>query len=95
MYRRAAIRECFEESGILLAKRNESLDGPIRIDEKESELLEIGKEERERVRKEIHGGKKRFQEWVEELGGEIDTGIPSFHSGYIQQESCPFRIFPN
>jgi hypothetical protein len=65
-YRMGAIRECFEESGILLAKKNSD----------SSSLLEIEESERERARKEIHAGKLKFGEWVKESGGVVDTGFP-------------------
>ena len=65
-YRLGAIRECFEESGILLAKKNDGSDS----------LLEVEETERERARKEIHAGKLKFLDWVEAQGGVVDTGSP-------------------
>ena len=64
VYRLGAIRECFEESGILLAKqsRNPEL------------LLEVNDEERDRARHEIHENKLKFQEWVQKKGGVPDVG---------------------
>jgi 8-oxo-dGTP pyrophosphatase MutT (NUDIX family) len=62
-YRLGAIRECFEESGILLAKRKGS-----------DQLLEVPEEEREKARKDIHAGKVKFPEWVELQGGIVDCG---------------------
>jgi hypothetical protein len=38
-------------------------------------LLEVNEAERERARKEIHGGKLRFVDWVERLGGVLDSGM--------------------
>ena len=64
-YRLGAIRECFEESGILLAKRN---DG-------NGQLLEIPEDEREKARKDIHAGKLKFVDWVKSLGGVVDSGM--------------------
>jgi hypothetical protein len=64
-YRVGAIRECFEESGILLAKGNGG-----------TSLLEVEEVERERARKEIHAGKLKFGDWVKERGGVMDTGAP-------------------
>ena len=64
-YRIGAIRECFEESGLLLAKKKGDESGV---------LLEVGDAERERARKEIHGGKLKFVDWVEGLGGSVDSG---------------------
>lgn len=61
------MRECFEESGILLAKR----DG---------ELVELGEQEREEGRRAVHGGKVKFGEWVEsQKGATPDLGmVPRF-----------------
>jgi hypothetical protein len=59
-----AIRECFEESGILLARRNDGSGA----------FLDVAEEERERARKEIHAGKLRFPDWVASQGGVVDTG---------------------
>ncbi|MCJ1251030.1 hypothetical protein MMC30_008261 [Trapelia coarctata] len=68
VYRIGAIRECFEESGIILAKqsRNPEL------------LLEVNDEERDRGRHEIHQNKVKFQEWVQKKGGfpDVDGLIP-------------------
>ncbi|KAG0651419.1 hypothetical protein D0Z07_2098 [Hyphodiscus hymeniophilus] len=64
-YRLGAIRECFEESGILLAKKN---DGS-------GSILEVPEEERERARKDIHAGKLRFADWVRDQGGIVDSGM--------------------
>ncbi|KAI3395013.1 hypothetical protein diail_1902 [Diaporthe ilicicola] len=54
-YRLAAVRETFEESGILIAKRSQDDDV----------LLVVPEAERERARREIHGDKAKFVEWVE------------------------------
>lgn len=76
-YRRAAVRECFEESGILLArKRGEGSGG-------KGALLEVVEGEREWARKEIHAGRLGFGEWVEEKGGVLDTGM--FNSLCLQE----------
>lgn len=69
-YRVAAVRECFEECGILLAK---SKKGTGRVSE--GQMLDIGVEERERARKEIHGGRLGFREWVGDKGGVVDLGM--------------------
>jgi hypothetical protein len=63
-YRLGAIRECFEESGILLAKKK---DGS-------GSLLRVPDAERERARKEIHAGNLRFEDWVSSQGGVVDSG---------------------
>jgi hypothetical protein len=64
-YRIGAIRECFEESGLLLAKKRGDDSGV---------LLDVDEAERERARKEIHDGKLRFVDWVKDLGGVVDSG---------------------
>jgi hypothetical protein len=58
-----AVRETFEESGILLAKKE---DGS---------LLEVEEGVREKARKDIHAGKLKFGDWVREQGGVVDLGI--------------------
>ncbi len=62
-YRVGAIRECFEESGILLARRKGG-----------QELLEVEDSMRENGRREVHEGKIGFEKWVEGVGGEVDVG---------------------
>lgn len=64
-YRMAAVRECFEETGILLARRKGD----------ESRLVHVDVAEREAARKRIHGNEVRFGDWVESLGGVPDTGM--------------------
>jgi len=66
-YRIAAIRETFEESGILLAKSTGS-----------GGLLGIADPEREEGRKAIHAGSVSFLKWLEEKGGvpDIENLIP-------------------
>jgi 8-oxo-dGTP pyrophosphatase MutT (NUDIX family) len=60
-YRLGAIRETFEETGILLAK-------------KDGELVNLSSEERDQARVKIHGNQVNFQEWVASLGAEPDIG---------------------
>ncbi len=62
-YRLGAVRECFEESGILLASKKNG-----------SGLLEVEESAREKARKDIHSGKIKFADWVKEMGGIVDTG---------------------
>ena len=64
-YRSGAIRECFEESGILLAKTNDGSGA----------ILEVPEDDREKARKDVHAGKIRFADWVNSRGGIIDSGI--------------------
>ncbi|KAI1464181.1 uncharacterized protein F4812DRAFT_214863 [Daldinia caldariorum] len=63
VYRLAAIRETFEESGILLA-REEGKDG---------KLISVPNAERDKARKAIHQNRLHFNTWVEELGAVPDT----------------------
>lgn len=64
-YRRAAIRELFEESGILLAKDSSS-----------GRLLAIGEDEKEKGRKSIHMNEITFMEWIKKQNSaaELDMG---------------------
>ena len=64
VYRLGAIRECFEECGILLAKRKDGAG-----------LLEVGDEERIKARKAVHANTVKFSDWVERQGGVVDTGL--------------------
>ncbi|KAK3395988.1 hypothetical protein B0T20DRAFT_455763 [Sordaria brevicollis] len=65
-YRLAAVRETFEESGILLARRkNGGGKG-------EGEMLELSEEELEEGRKVVFGDKVRFGEWLDSKGGVAD-----------------------
>lgn len=59
-YRLGAIRETFEETGILLAK-------------KDGNLINLRIEERDVARKKIHGNQTSFLDWLESLGAEPDT----------------------
>lgn len=68
-YRLAAVRETFEESGILIAKRSQADDT----------LLVVPEAEREDARKKIHGDKLRFTEWVGDTLGAtlcVDDLVP-------------------
>lgn len=69
-YRLAAVRETFEESGILIAKR--SLAG-------DDTLLVVPEAEREEARRKIHGDELRFTEWVGDTLGAapcVDDLVP-------------------
>ncbi|KAF2755249.1 hypothetical protein EJ05DRAFT_442463 [Pseudovirgaria hyperparasitica] len=63
-YRMAAIRETFEESGILLA-----------TSPKTGKLVEISDEEREHGRKAIHSGEIMFQDWLASKDAIPDTAL--------------------
>jgi hypothetical protein len=81
-YRIGAIRECFEESGLLLAKKKGDDSGV---------LLEVDDAERERARKEIHGGKLKFVDWIKDLGGELDSGMAfQIEDLHVDKELRPF-----
>lgn len=73
-YRRAAIRELFEESGILLAK--DTSGG------KSAELIHIDNAEREHGRQAIHNNQIVFPEWLrkQHSTAEMDTGKLCFFS---------------
>ncbi|KAK4446409.1 putative nudix hydrolase 7 [Podospora aff. communis PSN243] len=66
-YRLAAVRETFEESGILLARRQGG-----------SELLSVSSEVMEAGRKEVHGNRVKFVDWLRSIGGtpDLDNLIP-------------------
>ncbi|KAL2858863.1 hypothetical protein BJX68DRAFT_143406 [Aspergillus pseudodeflectus] len=68
-YRNAALRELFEESGILVAKDTSS-----------GKMLAVREEERERGRREIHQKKTTFTEWLKKQNTaavpDIDNLIP-------------------
>jgi 8-oxo-dGTP pyrophosphatase MutT (NUDIX family) len=65
-YRMAAIRETFEETGILLAF------------DKNGEVLSLPDEVREQGRMDVHAGRVGFGSWVEGLGGRVDVGTYQF-----------------
>ena len=67
VYRLGAIRECFEETGILLARK---LAEPSR-------LLELEDDIREEGRHAVHQNKVKFLEWLKDHGGRPDTGASS------------------
>lgn len=62
-YRLAAIRETFEESGILLAKSSTT-----------GRLVEVSDEEREHGRKAVHSGEITFPDWLKSKGAIPDLG---------------------
>ncbi|KAK0631411.1 NUDIX domain-containing protein [Immersiella caudata] len=66
-YRLAAVRETFEESGILLARRQ---DG--------GQLLSVSSGVMEAGRKEVHGNRVKFGDWLRSIGGapDLDNLIP-------------------
>ncbi|KAM0329510.1 hypothetical protein ACHAQA_004819 [Verticillium albo-atrum] len=69
-YRIGAIRECFEESGILLARRQGAED--------DTALVNLPSSERDAARKQIHGNHVRFSDWAQSVGGvpDVESLIP-------------------
>lgn len=65
-YRLAAVRETFEETGILLARRKG-----------EKGLLEVESEEVARERKRVHKSEVKFTDWLESKDAAADTGKSS------------------
>lgn len=63
IYRMAAIRETFEESGIILA-RNAGF----------GRLIEVPEADREEGRTQVHSNKVKFEDWLASKGGKADTG---------------------
>ncbi|KAL8695982.1 MAG: hypothetical protein Q9201_007882 [Fulgogasparrea decipioides] len=80
-YRMGAIRECFEESGILLAK---SLNNP-------SSLLQLDDRERDSGRHAIHNKEVGFQDWVKSHGGIPDTEFLHPFTRWLTPANIPKR----
>lgn len=80
-YRIAAIRECFEESGILLARNNGF-----------GRLIELPESEREEGRKAIHSNQITFAKWLAQKGGRSDTdGLIPF-TRWVTPTNLPKRF---
>ncbi|KAK3693336.1 hypothetical protein B0T22DRAFT_496170 [Podospora appendiculata] len=62
VYRLAAVRETFEESGILLVRKAGAVG-----------LLDVPEHVREAGRKEVHANRIKFTDWLESVGGVADT----------------------
>lgn len=62
-YRLGAIRECFEETGILLAKAKNGGD----------DLIALPSEEIQAARKKIHSNQIKFGDWLESINAVPDT----------------------
>ncbi|EFQ33591.1 NUDIX domain-containing protein [Colletotrichum graminicola M1.001] len=83
-YRLGAIRECFEETGILLATKKNSND--------RSMLINVSTADREKARKLIYGGKVRFGDWVDSVGGVPDTGRLIPFTRWVTPTNVPKRF---
>ncbi|BEI85746.1 hypothetical protein CcaverHIS002_0600330 [Cutaneotrichosporon cavernicola] len=83
-YRLAAIRETFEESGILLARKKGTPPG--------GPLLKLSEAEIEDGRKAVHGDKIKFEEWLDQKGGvaEIESLVP--FTRWITPPNVPKRF---
>ena len=81
VYRMAAIRECFEESGILLARNNGF-----------GRLIEVPESEREEGRRAIHSNKITFPQWLAQKGGHADIeGLVPF-TRWVTPTNVPRRF---
>ena len=84
-YRRGAIRELFEESGILLARKGGGANGS---------LLEVSARDRRHGRRAIHSKKIGFDQWLKDVSGgtatlDTDSLIPFTH--WITPPNVPKR----
>lgn len=81
IYRMAAIRETFEESGILLARNNGF-----------GRLIEVAEAEREEGRRLVHDNKLPFTQWLAQKGGRADTeGLVPF-TRWVTPTNVPKRF---
>lgn len=78
-----AIRECFEESGILLAKQKTN---PY-------EMLILSDEEREHGRHSIHREEINFSDWLERKGGVPDMNALQAFTRWLTPANVPRRRF--
>ncbi|KAJ4996325.1 Structure-specific endonuclease subunit SLX4 [Colletotrichum sp. SAR 10_66] len=85
-YRLGAIRECFEETGILLATRKGAAA------EEESALVNLSSADRDVARKRIHGNEVRFGEWVESVGGVPDVDRLMPFTRWVTPTNVPKRF---
>lgn len=81
VYRRAAIRETFEESGILLARNNGF-----------GRLIEVDMATREAGRRAIHSNQIPFERWLAQQGGRADIdGLVPF-TRWVTPPNVPRRF---
>jgi 8-oxo-dGTP pyrophosphatase MutT (NUDIX family) len=69
-YRLGAIRECFEETGILLARPKGSSSPDTTS---ATSLIDVSEAERETARRRVHDNEVRFGDWVDSVGGTPDV----------------------
>ncbi|KAI4952012.1 hypothetical protein J4E91_003474 [Alternaria rosae] len=81
-YRMAAIRETFEECGILLAKSNKT--GKL--------FTEISDEEREQGRRDVHSGKVKFGDLLQKWGALPDTEALIPFTRWVTPPNVPKRF---
>ncbi|KAK8216327.1 hypothetical protein IWZ01DRAFT_429748 [Phyllosticta capitalensis] len=81
VYRWAAIRECFEESGLLLARKR-GQDG----------LVSVPEEQREKARKDVHAGTRRFKDVLVEWDAEADLDNLIPFTRWITPTNVPKRF---
>jgi 8-oxo-dGTP pyrophosphatase MutT (NUDIX family) len=70
LYRVSAIRELFEETGILLVKQVEGTSVAV-----QPKSYTMAESDRKRGRRLVHSGQVRFLEWLQEQGFVPDTGM--------------------
>ena len=80
MYRIGAIRECFEESGILLAR------------DAKGNMLAIEDAEKEEARAQIHANALKFVDWVKSKGGVVDTQNLTPFTRWVTPTGVPRRF---
>ncbi|KAK6086138.1 nudix family [Seiridium cupressi] len=85
-YRLGAIRETFEESGILLARDVRNEKGS------EEGLLSLPAVERDAARKRIYANEVRFEEWLQNVGGEADLDNLYPFTRWITPPATPRRF---
>ncbi|KAM3483109.1 hypothetical protein MY8738_003424 [Beauveria namnaoensis] len=78
-YRLCAIRETFEESGILLAK-------------KDGKLVQLPEKEREDARKQIHSRNIKFGDWLASIGATADTESLIPYTRWVTPVTVPKRF---
>lgn len=81
-YRLGAIRETFEESGILLAHKAGD----------KSTLLELPEGVKEAGRKAVHADEVRFVDWLKEQGGEADVDALIPFTRWVTPPTVPKRF---